>query len=222
MKLQELTEEHRWTPQSLSVWLAKKHDDGYGENKALLSKITIENGEVTIDADVHLNLKGSDLPFKFSPTHVHDLTLYSPKSLKGCPKTVRSFSIISKNEVSLEGAPEDVIYKLLLDTPSLKDVHKHIKRFHGDGLRLTPMIQKNVLGVLLIEGVEDIWLGGSEFTNGPGIRSDKGDKMSAVVEILKKHIGKGKAGVLAAQQEMMDYEDDDYDYDFNLEEFASF
>jgi len=202
VKIKELLiEEKNWTPQMVHDWLATHHDDGYGKPPVNLEDISVNNGEVAINTEVHLMMKGSELPFKFADKHDYEFTLYEPKSLKGCPKIVGGFAVFSDKEISLAGAPEEINDKLILDVPSLKDVHKYIKRFKGKLLRLTTITRKCVLGILLINGIKDISLIRTDFTdkNEPDVKH-----MKFAVLILKKYLGEGKAGVLEAQQEMLE------------------
>ena len=161
-------------------------------------------------------------------------------TLRGCPKKVLGFVNFSFNKLtSLEGAPSHVCGDFscsnnelasLADAPSrvdghfdcsdnkltslagapshldgdfycynnkltsLKDVHKHITEIKGIFYAFKNPINSHVLGLLLIKGVTEVKL-------------DNGQ----IEEILNKHLGKGRAGMLMAQEELIDA---------GLEEFA--
>ena len=99
--------------------------------------------------------------------------------------------ICSNTELtSLEGAPSHVggsfncsVNKLT----SLKDVHKHIAEIKGAFYAIENPIESHVLGLLLIKGVTKVRL-----------------KNGQVEEILNKHLGKGRAGMLMAQEELIE------------------
>jgi hypothetical protein len=76
---------------------------------------------------------------------------------------------------------------------SLKGIHNQLKKCHGMFVAHTNPIKSHVLGLLLIEGITGISLENYQ-----------------VQDILNKHLGKGKAGVLAARQELLDLDLDDY------------
>ena len=70
---------------------------------------------------------------------------------------------------------------------SLKDVHKHISQIQGSfGCKQNP-IESHVLGLLLIKGITEIQLDHEQ-----------------VEEILNRHLGKGRAGMLMAQEELIE------------------
>jgi hypothetical protein len=73
-------------------------------------------------------------------------------------------------------------------------VHKHVTEIKGIFYAVANPINSHVLGLLLIKGVTEIQL------------DDK-----RVMEILNRHLGKGRAGMLMAQEELIEA---------GLEEFA--
>ena len=98
---------------------------------------------------------------------------------------------------SLDGTPShvngnfDCSYNKLT---SLKDVHKHITEIKGEFYAIKNPIESHVLGLLLIKGVTEVRLDNKQ-----------------VEEILNRHLGKGRAGMLMAQEELIEA---------GLEEFA--
>ena len=119
-------------------------------------------------------------------------------SLKGAPEYVGGLIDCSTNKLtSLEGAPIRCggIYCNNNDTlTSLKDIHKHVKEINGYFKAVVNPIKSHVLGLLLIKGITLINL-----------------KHAQVEEILNRHLGKGRAGMLMAQEELIEA---------GLEEFA--
>ena len=119
-------------------------------------------------------------------------------SLKGAPSHVDGYFYCSDNRlVSLVGAPSHVdgsfscsVNKLT----SLKDVHKHITEIRGKFYAVNNPIESHVLGLLLIKGVTEVRLNNKR-----------------VKEILNRHLGKGRVGMLMAQEELIEA---------GLEEFA--
>ena len=119
-------------------------------------------------------------------------------SLEGAPSHVDGNFYCSDNELaSLEGAPSHVggsFYCSSNKLRSLKDAHKHITEIKGEFYAVVNPINSHVLGLLLIKGVTEV-------------RLDNGQ----VEEILNRHLGKGRAGMLMAQEELIEA---------GLEEFA--
>ena len=119
-------------------------------------------------------------------------------SLAGAPRQVDGYFDCSNNQLtSLEGAPEKVhgdfrchFNKLT----SLKDAHKHIDEINGNFYAANNPIGSHVLGLLLIKGIRRIYLDNTQ-----------------VQKILNTHLGKGRAGMLQAQEELIEA---------GLEEFA--
>ena len=119
-------------------------------------------------------------------------------SLEGAPSRVDgNFDCAYNKLTSLEGAPSHVggdFYCHNNKLTSLKDVHKHIAEIKGIFYALDNPINSHVLGLLLIKGVTKVRL-----------------KNKQVEEILNRHFGKGRAGMLMAQEELIEA---------GLEEFA--
>ena len=136
-----------------------------------------------------------------APSHVDgyfNCSVNKLTSLAGAPSHVGDDFSCSHNELtSLEGAPSRVngdFYCYYNELTSLKDVHKHIAEIKGIFYAIENPIESHVLGLLLIKGVTEVRL------------DDR-----RVKEILNKHLGKGRAGMLMAQEELIDA---------GLEEFA--
>lgn len=118
-------------------------------------------------------------------------------SLKGAPDSVSNDFICRQNTLtSLEGAPAFVGGDFDCSSnklTSLHDVHKHLKKVNGNIVFTNNKITRCVLGLILIDG-------------NPSITLDNKD----VQRIINRHVGTGKAGVLAAQQELIDADLEDY------------
>ena len=119
-------------------------------------------------------------------------------SLRGAPSHVGSYFNCTNNQLtSLEGAPSSVdgnFYCAINKLTSLKDVHKHIAEIRGGIYACDNPIESHVLGLLLIKGLRVAQLDNTQ-----------------VEEILNRHLGKGRAGMLQAQEELIEA---------GLEEFA--
>ena len=139
-------------------------------------------------ADLGIKYEGGD--FNCSDTRL--------TSLKGAPSHVDGYFNCSVNKLtSLAGAPSHVGGDFSCshnELTSLKDVHKHITEIKGKFYAVGNPITSHVLGLLLIRGVTRVYL------------DDK-----QVEEILNRHLGKGRAGMLMAQEELIEA---------GLEEFA--
>ncbi len=119
-------------------------------------------------------------------------------SLEGAPSRVNGDFYCYNNELaSLAGASSHVggdfyCYNNLLT--SLKDVHKIFDEVKGVFDVRGNSIKSHVLGLLLIKGVTRVYLDNKQ-----------------VEEILNRHLGKGRAGMSQAQEELIEA---------GLEEFA--
>jgi len=181
-------------------------------------------------ADLKIDYKGGDFycshneltSLEGAPSHVSgnfDCSLNNLTSLEGAPRHIDVGIYCSHNELtSLEGAPShvngnfDCTYNELTSLEgapsrvdgnfscsvnklaSLKDVHKHITEIRGKFYALNNPIKSHVLGLLLIKGVTEVRLNNKQ-----------------VKEILNRHLGKGRVGMLMAQEELIEA---------GLEEFA--
>lgn len=112
-------------------------------------------------------------------------------SLKGAPEFVGDSFICAYNLLtSLEGAPKTVYGNFHCNgnrLTSLKDVHKHIHKVTGAFVCMDNPIRSHVLGLLLIEGITWIHIDNK-----------------LLMSILNKYLGKGRAGMLQAQEELID------------------
>ena len=119
-------------------------------------------------------------------------------SLVGGPEYVGDSFLCYDNELtSLKGAPSHVdgdFYCYDNELTSLKDVYKHITEIKGIFDASDNPIKSHVLGSLLIKGVTEVRLDNKQ-----------------VEEILNRHLGKGRVGMLMAQEELIEA---------GLEEFA--
>ncbi len=135
------------------------------------------------------------------PRHI-DVGIYCSynklTSLEGAPSHVGGdFDCSHNNLTSIEGAPSHVDGGFSCShnkLTSLKDVHKHITEIKGIVCALKNPINSHVLGLLLIKGITKVRLDNKQ-----------------VEEILNRHLGKGRVGMLMAQEELIEA---------GLEEFA--
>ena len=123
-------------------------------------------------------------------------------SLEGAPSRVDgNFDCAYNKLTSLEGAPSHVggdFYCHNNKLTSLKDVHKHVTEIKGEFYAFKNPINSHVLGLLLIKGVT-------------GVHLDNKQVEEKVEEILNSYLGKGRVGMLMAQEELIEA---------GLEEFA--
>lgn len=156
---------------------------------------------LSIVADV--NLISS---FKGIQAWVHDDLFVSNNkitSFQYCPKQIDGSFFIEHNLIeSIEHAPERIGRSCWLNDnkiTSLKDIHKHIKYIGGKLDVSGNPITSNILGVILIDSLEDVVA--------TGLTSSK---LYKAVKIVNKYLGKGKAGVLEAQQELIENDLEDF------------
>ena len=139
-------------------------------------------------ADLDIDYKGGD----FDCSHIL-LT-----SLEGAPSHVDGNFYCNYDQLmSLEGAPSHVDGNFCCysnQLTSLEGIHKQIKTIAGAFFATYNPIKSHVLGLMLINGITKIGLDNKQ-----------------VEEILNRHLGKGRAGMLEAQEELIEVE---------LEEFA--
>ena len=132
-------------------------------------------------ADLGVDYKGGDFYCSYN-----ELT-----SLTGAPSHVGGHFYCYYNELaSLAGAPSHVgsaFYCYNNELASLKDVYKHVTEIKGIFYAVNNPIKSHVLGLLLIKGVTEVRLDNRQ-----------------VGEILNRHLGKGRAGMLMAQEELIE------------------
>ena len=117
-------------------------------------------------------------------------------SLEGCPSKIgKDFYCDNNNLTSLEGAPSYVgedFYAHKNTIKSLHNIHKQIKHIGGIlSLEENP-IRSHVLGVLLIDGLQNIYM---------HHRYD--NRINNVAKILRKHL-QGDRDVFACQEELIE------------------
>lgn len=124
-------------------------------------------------------------------------------SLKGCPKFVGDdFDVADNSLTEIDDAPETILGNFDLtnnNIKSLHNIHKHCKRCNGTIYLSGNPIKQNILGLLMINGLESIHLD-----------KDSTNELKRSVEIISKYLGKGKQGVLDAQEELIDSGLDDF------------
>ncbi len=145
------------------------------EIKDILDKYKIKN--YTINADGTVDVDGN--------------VDFSNKSITSIPvqfrNVTRHFYCYGTKITSLEGAPQSVggnFYCSTTKITSLSGVHKQIK--HVGGMIIVPTNATHLLGLLLIDGVDDILVTGND----------------QVTDILTKHLD--DKNVLLCQDELID------------------
>jgi hypothetical protein len=115
-------------------------------------------------------------------------------SLEGCPEVVEGDLILVRNQLySLSGIPNKIggaINMSKTSLPSLSGINK-MKEMNGYVfVRWTP-ITSHILGVFLIKGCK-------------GILTFDDNKFGKAVEIVNRHISKGRSGLLPCQKELIE------------------
>ena len=114
-------------------------------------------------------------------------------SLEGAPKVCHGPFYCFRNELTtLEGIPSDINGSLDCahnKLSNLKDIHKMVNRIYGTIYLSGNPIKSHVLGLLLIKDL---------------IFIDATDKNVNWAIIIRKHLSKGREGVLAAQSELIE------------------
>lgn len=117
------------------------------------------------------------------------------RSLKGGPKFVNGdFYCNQNNIIYLKDAPQSIDGNFICENnllPSLRDIHKSIKFIEGFANFEFNPIKSHVLGLILIEGLQDVLLDNKE-----------------VEDIINGHLKRGR-DVFACQEELIEagYED---------------
>lgn len=184
MKLHELIEEHEGIPSEAVITLI-----GQKINDKI---ITLK----TCNEEWHNNFDCSSLALttiKGSPKRVigyFDCSNNDLTSLEGAPKEViRDFHGSSNYLKSLEGISSIIGLDVNCSTnqlTNLKDIHKMITKMNGDFYCWSNPIESHVLGLLLIPGLKRI-RGGMSWC-----------------DILNRYIGKGRAGLIECQNELIE------------------
>ena len=123
------------------------------------------------------------------------------ETLKGAPRETNGDFVCSFNALtSLDGCPEkvkgDFVCSFNGGIKSLKNIHRNITQITGHFYCVGCSVESNVLGLTLITDLKFVGLSLHDKT---------------VENILNKHLGKGRAGMLQAQEELIEA---------GLEEFA--
>ena len=117
-------------------------------------------------------------------------------SLKGCPKIInRHFDCDSCKITEIDDTPEHISEDWNLannQITSLKGIEK-LTRCDGSIYLSGNPIRSSVLGLLKIQNLTNVYFSPSD-----------PEPMIQALNIIKKHLGKGRAGMIDAQQELMD------------------
>jgi len=126
-------------------------------------------------------------------------------SLKGCPKFVGEDFDVSDNQLTeIDFAPEIILGDFNIaknKITSLKDIHKKCHQCNGHIVIGGTPISKAILGVILIDHLESLSVIVQVAHSMPLLKA---------AAIVNKYLGKGKAGVLDAQNELIEAGLDDF------------
>jgi len=159
------------------------------------------------------NLDWREIPYPFGlidgefSVYKNDLT-----SLKNCPYRVNEDFMISDNALeSFEGAPKFIGGDCYMGNQamleSLHDIHKHFNEIKGGWISIPPSIKSHILGLVLIKGLVDVTISAS---GNPNNNPNKNQTLSKAVSIIQKYLGKGRSGVLDAQNELIENDLEDF------------
>lgn len=187
MKLTDLLESDDRARLDAFDWLKIYSGDNHS-----MKDIAYRSGSIDVTGDVEIS-RAKTIPFKFG-------------------EVSGSFNIGSTTIDSIENFPEKIgswlrIYDCSKLT-SLKGIDKIVKEIgtgstsSGAGVIAIGMcdITGGILGLMKIKGVKEIH----------SISSGDDDKLLQAISILNKNLGKGKEGILAAQNELLDNDLDDF------------
>lgn len=137
---------------------------------------------------------------KFASYSIFDCGL---TSLAYCPEEIPGDFICTSNKITtIDDMPRKVTGSMYIDDnkiTSLKGIHKRIMHI-GDAIDLgSNPIKKAILGLILIDGLKTI-----------RIDVDDDPEFKRAIIIIRTYLGKGKAGVLEAQERLMEAGLDDY------------
>ncbi len=148
-------------------------------------------------------------PDKFHGTYrgMFDLSFCGISSFEGCPSVMidGDFCMQGNQLSSFEGITPKIVGHVKLYNNSfndLHDIHKHLKKVYGKIWMDAFKIQKNVLGLLLIEGL--IGIHESLATRDPNSTPVKAGWGAIINGLLPNH--RGKEAVYLAQEKLIEAE----------------
>lgn len=188
--------------------LFEKDGDGYRYDGNLylkeVSKLMVKLTEV--DGNLSFS-NGSPSSMENFPHTINGALLIEGQdltSLKGCPKIINGSLYLRYNKIAkIDDFPTSVDGSIDLSNnqiTSLVGIHRYFKNYLGWKIYLghNP-IEEGIIGLLLIQGLNKqkiIWSEGGGYYYS--------HKLKDAVEILNKYWGKGRAGVMECQEEMID------------------
>jgi len=214
MKLHEITdkEDKAWMDKYRKVveWMSANwsYNDISKFNPADILLTT--DGEIRCLATIAVSSEDGALPFTFSEANAtfalnKSKSGVAPTTMRGCPKTVKGDFYIS-GDITFEYSPRKVNGKYVCNEfTSLKGIEKHVD-YIGTYLVIRN-VDDGILSLILVKHLKEVKVNhlGKNLA-----------ELQAAVNIVNKHLGHGKAGVVAAQAEMLAYDKDGMD----LERFA--
>ena len=148
------------------------------------AELWMQDGEIFVNGDVSFRskVKLDKFPYKFKQvTGDFDVSMTGLKSFENFPTVIEDKLILNDMD----------------NLTNLEDIHKHIKEVGVMYINGT-VISRNILGLAMIN-MDDIFL-----TNAPS------KEMGKAFAIMKKYLGKGRAGVIEAQSELINAGLDDF------------
>lgn len=164
------------------------------------------------------NVAESTFPFKMNSVDGDMLFLsYSSiSSFENFPKTINgSLQLNNAKITSVDGIPSTILGSVELygnKIRTLKDIHKKLKKINGFISIDANPIRGPILGLILIEGIRSLRFPKNAMISGEFTPRNAKERLMMAFGIVNKHIKDGKAGVLAAQDELESH--------LKLEEFA--
>lgn len=213
MKLfrQLLNEQNQITDKDAVVdWIRDhryKHSSG-GEAYDPDAQIYVDhNGTVTNKAKLGLDTDDGELPIKFAASYANFYLMHGIhegskiKSLKGVPTEIRGDFHFDGDIHPNTDYPKTVDGDFYApEVTNFHDIHKYVKRI--EGYLYVYDCTKNLLGPILIPGIKGVKYDSTA--------TDTDRKIVRAIAIINKHIGKGKPGIIAAQEELIDNDLDEY------------
>lgn len=167
-----------------------------------IDKLTVKNGEVSYSG-VLLNLTCDELKYPLVKADV--VSMEELKSVKNFP-TKPGVNQLALGGCSIKKIDHPITCNTLSiaknQLTSLKDIHKFVSC--RDLLIWNNPIKDSILGLLLIPGIKNIDDGSN------GALMDEFEIPNKAIAIVSKYVGKGKSGMIEAQQELLDNDLDDY------------
>lgn len=159
-------------------------------------------GDIDLRENKIESLKGLPAELKGSLHMSHNKL----KSFEGCPRKIMGGFSVSYNQItSIEHLPEHIERNFWISEnklTSLAGIHRILKHCGGKiDIGGCPIVG-GLIGVLSIEGFKGLTTSGGE--------SADSKELELACDIINKYLGKGRQGILSAQDELIDHDLDDF------------